>query len=184
MARSPSSTPARALLTALPLIHGAVSQWNTFLERLGLPAANIVMNRRYDDGTKHIGWHSDDVKDLHELGLIVVLRTGRRAFQVRDKETQRMVFDRALEPVNLLIMIGATAASSSWTFRSSVDLPIMTAHGSNLVTEHCVPKEAGATAASSSWTFRTSVRREVQEALRQKIEKAQRDAERRSPKSR
>ena len=70
------------------------------------------------------------------LGLIVVLRTGRRAFQVRDKETQRMVFDRALEPFDLLIM---------------------PAHGSN----------------------RTSVRREVQEALRQKIEKAQRDAERR-----
>jgi hypothetical protein len=126
-----------------------------------LPAANIVMNRRYDDGSKHIGWHSDDVKDLHELGLIVVLRTGRRAFQVRDKETQRMVFDRALEPVDLLIM---------------------TAHGSNLVTEHCVPKEDGATAASSSWTFRTSVNRE--EVLRKKMEKAQRDVERRAPKSR
>ena len=116
------------------------------------------MNRRYDDGTKHIGWHSDGVKDLHELGLIVVLRTGRRAFQVRDKETHRMVFDRALEPFDLLIM---------------------TAHGSNLVTEHCVPKEAGATAASSSWTFRTSVNRETQDALRKKKEKAQRDAERR-----
>ena len=128
-----------------------------FLERLGLPAANIVMNRRYDDGSKHIGWHSDDVKDLHELGLIVVLRTGRRAFQVRDKETQRMVFDRVLQPFDLLIM---------------------TAHGSNLVTEHCVPKEDGATAASS-FTFRTSVHSETPEALRKKIEKAQRDAERR-----
>ena len=128
------------------------------MERLGLPAANIVMNRRYDDGTKHIGWHSDDVKDLHELGLIVVLRTGRRAFQVRDKETQRMVFDRALEPFDLLIM---------------------TAHGSNLVTEHCVPLDMAAFAASSSFTIRTSVHREANEALRKKIEKAQRDAERR-----
>jgi len=148
---------------SVPLIHEAVSQWDAFLEHLGLPAANIVMNRRYDDGSKHIGWHSDDDKDLHELGLIVVLRTGRRAFQVRDKETQRMVFHRAFEPVDLLIM---------------------KTHGSNLVTEHCVPKEAGATAASSSWTFRTSVNRETQEALRKKIKKAQQDAERRAPKSR
>ena len=68
---------------SVPLIHEAVGQWNTFLERLGLPAANIVMNRRYDDGAKHIGWHSDDVKDLHELGLIVVLRTGRRKCATR-----------------------------------------------------------------------------------------------------
>ena len=53
-----------------------------------------------------------------------------------------MVFDRVLQPFDLLIM---------------------TAHGSNLVTEHCVPKEAGATAASSSWTFRTSVHREARD---------------------
>ena len=106
---------------------------------------------------RHLGWHSDAVEDLHELGLIAVLRGGRRSFQVRDKATQRMIFDRVLEPF---------------------DLVIMTAHGSNLETEHCVPKEEGASAAHSL-TFRTSVRRETQEVLKNKIERAQRSAQRR-----
>ena len=34
--------------------------------------------RWYVDGSKYIGWHSDETKDLHELGLIGVLRSGRR----------------------------------------------------------------------------------------------------------
>ena len=72
------------------------------------------MNHRYDDGAKNIGRH---VRDLHELGLIVVLRTGRRAFQVRDKEAQRMVFDRVLEPF-VPKEVEATTASS-FTFRTS-----------------------------------------------------------------
>ena len=141
----------------VPFLGRAVYQWNVFLRTVELPPCNIVMNRWYEDGGRHLGWHSDAVEDLHELGLIAVLRGGRRAFQVRDKATQRMIFDRVLEPF---------------------DLVIMTAHGSNLETEHCVPKEEGASAAHSL-TFRTSVRRETQEELKKHMERAQRSAQRR-----
>jgi hypothetical protein len=120
---------------SVPLVAQTARDWNDFLRGVDLPPCNIVMDRWYEDGVKHIGWHSDAVEDLHELGLIAVLRGGRRGFQVRDKESKRVIFDRVLEPF---------------------DLVIMTAHGSNLATEHCVPKEVGA-APAHSLTFRTSI---------------------------
>ena len=142
-------------VSGVPPIAEATRGYNAFLADAGLPPSNIQMLRWYADGGKHLGWHSDEVRDLHTLGLIAVLRTGRRTFQVRDKKTGRVIFDRMLEPF---------------------DLVVMTAHGSNLLTEHCVPKEDGETAAAGSVTFRTSTRRIPQDDLRKRQQSRRREA--------
>ena len=134
-------------ISSVPPIERAARGYNEFLASVGLPPSNIGMDRFYADGGRYLGWHSEEIKDLHELGLIAVMRTGRRRFQVRDKETSRMVFDRVLE---------------------AFDWVIMTAHGSNLITEHCVPKEDGAPAAGS-WSFRTSVACVAQGTMKKRL---------------
>ena len=79
-----------------------------------------------------------------------------------------------------VVMISETQLETFGPFirEQLTNLAIMTAHGSNLETEHCEPKEEGASAAHSL-TFRTSVRRETQEELKKHMERAQRSAQRR-----
>lgn len=89
--------------------------WNDFLENIELQLEavleemfNFVLINLYEDGTRYIGWHSDDEKDLEEGGIIASLTFGaERDFVLKHKVTGKTV-KIALPHNTLLIMGGDT----------------------------------------------------------------------------
>ena len=63
---------------------------------LGVPVSFVLVNY-YADGTRHIGWHSDDEKDLDPEQPIVSLSFGElRAFRLRSRDAQRETYQQVL----------------------------------------------------------------------------------------
>jgi alkylated DNA repair dioxygenase AlkB len=89
--------------------------WNDFLEDIELQLEavleetfNFVLINLYEDGTRYIGWHSDDEKDLGDGSIIASLTFGAtRDFVLKHKVTKKST-KIALPHNTLLIMGGDT----------------------------------------------------------------------------
>ena len=108
-----------------------LDMYNQLMVDWGLPTSNQQMTKHYRDGSYCIKPHSDDPSDLHEDGLITVVKTGAfgRRFVL---ECPDVKFDEVLQPGTAVIMTLAA----------------------NLVTKHSVPRTQAEP--SGSLTFRTS----------------------------
>ena len=66
---------------------------------------NALLANLYRDGNDHMGWHSDDEKELGTDPIIASLSLGaERTFKLRDKQNKRLTIDYQLTHGSLLIM--------------------------------------------------------------------------------
>lgn len=89
--------------------------WTPFMENIKFQieavletSFNFVLVNMYNDGNHHIGWHSDDEKDLKDNHIIASYSVGApRDFLLKNKKTKR-IYTINLPHNSLLIMGGDT----------------------------------------------------------------------------
>jgi alkylated DNA repair dioxygenase AlkB len=74
---------------------------------------NFVLINLYENGTRYIGWHSDDEKDLRDGSIIASLTFGaERDFILKNKETKAVT--KIALPHNTLLIMGGDTQKNYW----------------------------------------------------------------------
>jgi len=67
---------------------------------------NGILVNKYKDGSDYISAHSDDEKNLDDIGVVVISYGAIRKFRIRDKKTKVIQLDVPTEPNRILHMEG------------------------------------------------------------------------------
>lgn len=67
---------------------------------------NGILVNRYADGKDYIGSHSDDEKNLTDVGVVAISYGAIRKFRIRDKKTNSIVKDIETIPNKIIQMAG------------------------------------------------------------------------------
>jgi alkylated DNA repair dioxygenase AlkB len=67
---------------------------------------NGILVNYYIDGNEYIGKHSDDEKNVDEIGVIAISSGAIRKFRIRDKNTNKIIKDIPTDPSKIIQMIG------------------------------------------------------------------------------
>lgn len=67
---------------------------------------NAILINKYEDGSDYISAHSDDEKNLSNIGVVGLSYGARRKFRIRDKMTKKIVKDISLKEYEILQMGG------------------------------------------------------------------------------
>jgi alkylated DNA repair dioxygenase AlkB len=78
---------------------------NTINEKFDSQFNGILVNR-YKDGSENIGAHSDDEKNLDEIGVVCISYGAARTFRIRNKSTKEKVLDVLTEDNKIIHMGG------------------------------------------------------------------------------
>ena len=91
--------PAQILTEGLKYLLGYI---NT---KFGAMFNGILVNY-YIDGNEYIGKHSDDEKNVDEIGVIAISSGAIRKFRIRDKKTNQIIKDIPTDPSKIIQMSG------------------------------------------------------------------------------
>ena len=67
---------------------------------------NGILVNYYIDGNEYIGKHSDDEKNVDEIGVIAISSGAIRKFRIRDKKTNQIINDIPTDPSKIIQMSG------------------------------------------------------------------------------
>ena len=67
---------------------------------------NGILVNKYKTGNDYISAHSDDEKNLDDVGVVAISYGATRKFRIRDKKTKKIVKDFALTSYSMLQMGG------------------------------------------------------------------------------
>lgn len=94
-------------LSSVPALASLLKEVNATLDT----SFNGILVNRYADGTKYIGAHSDDERDLDKSGknrvASIAYGPGIRTFRIRRKTDKTVVLNYRHEPCTLVVMEGA-----------------------------------------------------------------------------